>query len=74
MDKGEFNSGIVLMSRYSVNTQYPRPHGVVSVNNLVFSTTDDAYPLLLTTAKDGSVKTWHVRQAKKTEHGGFFAL
>jgi NET1-associated nuclear protein 1 (U3 small nucleolar RNA-associated protein 17) len=57
--------------RYVVNTQYPRPHGVVPVTSLAFSGASEggARPVLLTAAQDGGVKTWHVRQTKKSEHG-----
>lgn len=59
--------------RYNVNTQFPKPHGFSEITNLAFSPlnteTSPALPYLLTAATDGSARLWHVRQAKKSEHG-----
>ncbi|KAL7422218.1 NET1-associated nuclear protein 1 [Cryptotrichosporon argae] len=54
-------------ARYVVNTQFPRPHGAADVSSIAFS----AAPVgvqLITTGLD-TAKVWHVRHARKSEHG-----
>ncbi|CAK9780920.1 WD40 repeat-like protein [Cutaneotrichosporon oleaginosum] len=54
--------------RYVINTQYPRPHGTEDLTALAFGETGTE-PFVVTAASSGSVKLWHVRQAKKSEQG-----
>jgi NET1-associated nuclear protein 1 (U3 small nucleolar RNA-associated protein 17) len=59
--------------RYIINTQYPRPHGTEDLTALAFGETGSE-PYAITTATGGSVKLWHVRQAKKSEQGELLEL
>ncbi|BEJ16091.1 hypothetical protein CspHIS471_0506960 [Cutaneotrichosporon sp. HIS471] len=54
--------------RYVISTQYPRPHGTEDLTALAFGATGSE-PFAITTAVGGTVKLWHVRQAKKSEQG-----
>lgn len=64
--------------KYSISTQFPRPHGSSDVTKVVFSTSTSvassssgsaAQPYLLTASADGTAKLWQVRQVKKLEAG-----
>lgn len=56
--------------QYVVNTQFPRPHGADDIVALSFgSPRAGAEPFAITASTSGSVKIWHVRQAKKSENG-----
>lgn len=56
--------------KYIVNTQYPRPHGHEDITALAFGAPrPSAEPFVVTASTSGSVKLWHVRQAKKSENG-----
>jgi NET1-associated nuclear protein 1 (U3 small nucleolar RNA-associated protein 17) len=68
-----WSRGSELIGRYMVNTTQPRPHGLTHITALAFSHVQEEgeRPLLLTADKEGGVKTWTVRQSKKSEQGAF---
>jgi NET1-associated nuclear protein 1 (U3 small nucleolar RNA-associated protein 17) len=66
--------------KYSISTQFPRPHGSADVTKVVFSSSTSsassssgstAQPYLLTASADGTAKLWQVRQVKKPEAGEY---
>jgi NET1-associated nuclear protein 1 (U3 small nucleolar RNA-associated protein 17) len=58
--------------KYTVNTQYPRPHGSEDITALTFGAPSFSYePFVITASTSGSVKIWQVRQAKKSENGEY---
>nr|XP_018263992.1 uncharacterized protein I303_03870 [Kwoniella dejecticola CBS 10117]OBR86150.1 hypothetical protein I303_03870 [Kwoniella dejecticola CBS 10117] len=64
--------------RYSVNTQFPRAHGLSPLTSVVFSPIQQgsdtsssessfAHPCLLTASADGVAKIWQIRQSKVSQ-------
>ncbi|OCF39890.1 NET1-associated nuclear protein 1 (U3 small nucleolar RNA-associated protein 17) [Kwoniella heveanensis CBS 569] len=70
--------------KYTVNTQFPRPHGIADVTSVVFSPIAQRVnessstssilptPYLFTASADGVAKIWQVRQSKKNLHGELY--
>ena len=73
--KGIKGKGARLSDRYMVNTTQPRPHGLNRITALAFSHVEKEgeRPLLLTADESGGVKTWMIRQSRKSEHGQCFS-
>lgn len=77
----EVENVMLMWRRYVVNTQLPRPHENSDLTALTFAPLQESTsgtrkgvssPYLLTAASDGTVKIWHVRQAKSSDQGELF--